>query len=70
MIDHVTAGADINEIAALDSDGARKVRYLEDICNGLSGFRKPLLAAVEGMAVCHPFLPRPRFYFFLPALTF
>jgi enoyl-CoA hydratase len=47
----VLAGADIKEISALDAEGARKVRYLEDLCHGLSSFRKPLIAAVEGMAV-------------------
>lgn len=45
------AGADIKEISQLDAEGARRCRYLEDLCHGLSNVRKPLIAAVEGMAV-------------------
>ncbi|TLS29613.1 hypothetical protein PpBr36_00875, partial [Pyricularia pennisetigena] len=45
------AGADIKEISALDGEGARKCRYLEDLCHGFSSFRKPIFAAVEGMAL-------------------
>jgi hypothetical protein len=35
----------------MDAEEARRCRYLEDLCNGLGKVRKPLLAAVEGMAV-------------------
>jgi hypothetical protein len=45
------AGADIKEIAYLDSEAARKCRYLEDLCQGMARVRKPLIAAVEGLAV-------------------
>lgn len=46
-----TAGADIKEISGLDAEGARKCRYLENLCQGLKNVRKPVIAAVEGMAV-------------------
>ncbi|KAL8310808.1 hypothetical protein RB597_001652 [Gaeumannomyces tritici] len=45
------AGADIKEISEIDAEGARKHRYLEDLCNGMSSFRKPIFAAVEAMAL-------------------
>ncbi|KAH7305939.1 ClpP/crotonase-like domain-containing protein [Stachybotrys elegans] len=47
----LAAGADIKEIAALDAEAARKCRYLENLCHGLANVRKPLIAAVEGMAL-------------------
>lgn len=47
------AGADLNDIAALDAAGARSRRYLEDLCSGMAAVRKPLLAAVNGPAVRH-----------------
>ncbi|KAL4805388.1 ClpP/crotonase-like domain-containing protein [Aspergillus unguis] len=46
-----SAGADIKEISVLDSEDARRVRYLEDLCDGVRKFRKPLIAAVEGKAL-------------------
>ncbi|KAG7103925.1 enoyl-CoA hydratase like protein [Verticillium longisporum] len=45
------AGADIKEISALGAEEARQRRYLEDLCTGMRGARKPLIAAVEGMAL-------------------
>ncbi|KAI1071011.1 hypothetical protein LB507_010953 [Fusarium sp. FIESC RH6] len=45
------AGADIGEISRLDAEGARKCRYLSDLCSGMQAVRKPLIAAVEGMAL-------------------
>ncbi|KAJ6444926.1 crotonase, core [Purpureocillium lavendulum] len=45
------AGADLNDIAALDSAGARSCRYLEDLCSGVAAVRKPVIAAVNGPAV-------------------
>jgi enoyl-CoA hydratase len=45
------AGADIGEISRLDAEGARDCRYLSDLCSGMQAVRKPLIAAVEGMAV-------------------
>ncbi|RSL75833.1 hypothetical protein CEP51_010517 [Fusarium floridanum] len=44
------AGADISEISALDAEAARGRRYLEDLCTGMRSVRKPVIAAVEGMA--------------------
>ncbi|KAM0359600.1 hypothetical protein ACHAP4_003196 [Fusarium culmorum] len=44
------AGADIGEISRLDAEGARYCRYLSDLCTGMQAVRKPLIAAVEGMA--------------------
>ncbi|KAH8122116.1 putative enoyl-CoA hydratase [Trichoderma asperelloides] len=46
-----SAGADLQDIAALDAAGARSCRYLENLCNGMAAVRKPLLAAVEGPAL-------------------
>ncbi|PFH55602.1 hypothetical protein XA68_17959 [Ophiocordyceps unilateralis] len=48
------AGADLVDIAALDSAGARSCRYLEDLCHGMEAVRKPLVAAVNGPAVRVP----------------
>jgi enoyl-CoA hydratase len=45
------AGADIKEMAHLDAEDARACRYLEDLCLGMAAVRKPVLAAVEGLAV-------------------
>lgn len=45
------AGADLQDIAALDAFGARSCRYLEDLCNGVASVQKPVLAAVNGPAV-------------------
>ena len=45
------AGADIKEIAALDTETVTQRRYLQDLCSGMRGVKKPLLAAVEGIAV-------------------
>jgi enoyl-CoA hydratase len=44
------AGADIKEIATLNTDTATQCRYLEDLCDGMANTKKPLLAAVEGIA--------------------
>ncbi|KAL4885454.1 ClpP/crotonase-like domain-containing protein [Aspergillus karnatakaensis] len=46
-----SAGADIKEISQLDAEGARRVRYLEDLCDGVRKFRKPLIVAIEGKAL-------------------
>ena len=45
------AGADIKEISELDAAEAAKRRYLEDLCLGIKAVKKPILAAVEGVAV-------------------
>ncbi|KAF5724805.1 enoyl hydratase [Fusarium mundagurra] len=44
-------GADIGEISRLDAEDARGCRYLADLCSGMQAVRKPLIAAVEGMAL-------------------
>ncbi|KAL5333742.1 ClpP/crotonase-like domain-containing protein [Aspergillus crustosus] len=46
-----SAGADIKEIAQIDAEDAHRRRYLEDLCDGVRGFRKPLIVAVEGKAL-------------------
>ncbi|ROT35188.1 ClpP/crotonase [Sodiomyces alkalinus F11] len=46
-----SAGADIREISVLDGEDARRCLYLEDLCVGIRNVRKPLIAAVEGMAL-------------------
>ncbi|OJJ05056.1 hypothetical protein ASPVEDRAFT_893193 [Aspergillus versicolor CBS 583.65] len=46
-----SAGADIKEISHLDAEDARRVRYLQDLCDGLRNVRKPVIAAVEGKAL-------------------
>jgi enoyl-CoA hydratase len=51
LLTKIKAGADIKEIANLDSEAAERSRYLEDLGNGIKAVRKPVLAAVEGMAV-------------------
>ncbi|KAM5344226.1 hypothetical protein ACJ41O_012763 [Fusarium nematophilum] len=43
-------GADISEISTLDAEAARGRRYLADLCTGMRAVRKPMIAAVEGMA--------------------
>lgn len=35
----------------MDAEDARQCRYLEDLCLGLRKVQKPIIAAVEGMAV-------------------
>jgi enoyl-CoA hydratase len=46
-----SAGADIRQIAALNTEAVTQRRYLEDLCNGVANVNKPLLAAVEGLAL-------------------
>lgn len=46
-----SAGADIKEISELDATEAGKRRYLEDLCLGIKAVKKPILAAVEGIAL-------------------
>ncbi|KAM5373897.1 hypothetical protein ACJZ2D_006726 [Fusarium nematophilum] len=45
------SGADISEISTLDAEAARGRRYLADLCTGMRAVRKPMIAAVEGMAL-------------------
>ncbi|KAJ2898601.1 hypothetical protein MKZ38_003798 [Zalerion maritima] len=63
-----SAGADINEISALDVGGARRTRYLADLCYGMKAVRKPMIAAVEGMA-CDIILASQSSRFGLPEVT-
>ncbi|KAL4964527.1 enoyl-CoA hydratase/isomerase family protein [Aspergillus stella-maris] len=46
-----SAGADIKEISKLDAEDARRVRYLEDLCDDVRKVRKPVIVAVEGKAL-------------------
>ncbi|PHH66094.1 hypothetical protein CDD81_619 [Ophiocordyceps australis] len=46
-----SAGADLNDIAALDSGAARSCRYLENLCHGMAAVQKPIVAAVNGPAL-------------------
>ncbi|KAK1763499.1 ClpP/crotonase-like domain-containing protein [Phialemonium atrogriseum] len=46
-----SAGADIKEIARMDGEGARRCRYLENLCHGMRSIKVPVIAAVEGMAL-------------------
>ncbi|KAH7160488.1 ClpP/crotonase-like domain-containing protein [Dactylonectria estremocensis] len=48
---YFSAGADIKEISEMDAEGARGCRYLSNLCDGMRAVRKPLIAAVEGMAL-------------------
>ncbi|KAI0129617.1 ClpP/crotonase-like domain-containing protein [Xylariales sp. AK1849] len=73
-----SAGADIKEIAALDTEAAQRGRYLEDLCKGMAAVRKPLIAAVEGMALgggfevalmCDLIMASEEAYFGLPEVT-
>ncbi|KAM3439472.1 hypothetical protein MY1884_007231 [Beauveria asiatica] len=45
------AGADLNDIAALDEAGARASQYLQDLCAGFASVKKPIIAAVNGPAL-------------------
>lgn len=49
--DFFSAGADIGEISALNAASATESRYLADLVEGMKAVRKPLIAAVEGMAL-------------------
>ncbi|KAK7756598.1 hypothetical protein SLS62_001435 [Diatrype stigma] len=46
-----SAGADIKEISEMDAAEAGRRRYLEDLCLGIKAVKKPILAAVEGIAL-------------------
>ncbi|KAL4865280.1 hypothetical protein BDV12DRAFT_211168 [Aspergillus spectabilis] len=46
-----SAGADIKEISQIGAEDAHRIRYLEDLCDGVRNFRKPLIVAVEGKAI-------------------
>ncbi|KAH6988200.1 ClpP/crotonase-like domain-containing protein [Ilyonectria sp. MPI-CAGE-AT-0026] len=46
-----SAGADIKEISEMDAETARGCRYLRNLCDGMRAVCKPLIAAVEGIAL-------------------
>lgn len=47
------AGADLADIAQLNATSVRACRYLEELCTEMAAFRKPIIAAVNGPAVCY-----------------
>ncbi|KAH7136247.1 ClpP/crotonase-like domain-containing protein [Dactylonectria macrodidyma] len=49
--DCFSAGADIKEISEMDAEAARSCRYLSNLCDEMRAVRKPLIAAVEGVAL-------------------
>ncbi|RPA75177.1 ClpP/crotonase, partial [Ascobolus immersus RN42] len=46
-----SAGADIAEIDALDGEGATRVRFLENLVDGMRRVRKVVIGVVEGIAL-------------------
>jgi hypothetical protein len=46
-----TAGADLSELAKISTAEAYSRKYLKDLGDAISSFRKPILAAVTGFAV-------------------
>lgn len=44
----------------MGAEDARQQRYLQDLCAGMAGVRKPVIAALEGLAVstAAPHFPR------------
>ncbi|KAJ1327485.1 enoyl-CoA hydratase [Microdochium nivale] len=46
-----SAGADIKEISNMGAEDARQRRYLQDLCSGMAEVRKPVIAALEGLAL-------------------
>lgn len=46
-----TAGADLSELAKISTAEAYSRKYLKDLGDAISSFRKPILAAVRGFAV-------------------
>ncbi|CAI6341889.1 unnamed protein product [Periconia digitata] len=44
------AGADLNELAKISTAEAYRIGWLKDLEEGLSSFRKPIIAAVRGFA--------------------
>lgn len=45
------AGADIGELSRLTTGEAHKMKFLSDLNGAFERFSKPIIAAVEGMAV-------------------
>ncbi|KAL4934673.1 enoyl-CoA hydratase/isomerase family protein [Aspergillus undulatus] len=43
-----SAGADLKEISELDAESAHRIRYLENLCNGVRNVRKPVIVALGG----------------------
>ncbi|KAH7109131.1 ClpP/crotonase-like domain-containing protein [Dactylonectria macrodidyma] len=48
---YFSAGADIKEISEMDAEAAQGCRYLSNLSDGMRAVRRPLIAAVEGMAL-------------------
>lgn len=48
------AGADLSELAHMTTSEAHRTGWLKDLQDAFANFRKPVLAAVQGFAVCLP----------------
>lgn len=48
------AGADLSELAHMTTSEAHRTGWLKDLQDAFASFRKPVLAAVQGFAVCRP----------------
>jgi len=52
-----TAGADLTELAHISTADAYRIEYLKDLSDAVASARKPIVAAVVGLAVRHALLP-------------
>ena len=48
----VIAGADLSELKHISTSEAYKIQYLKGLADGITQIRKPIIASVEGFAVC------------------
>jgi enoyl-CoA hydratase/carnithine racemase len=46
------AGMDLNELVQISTNEAHDRRFLQDLTDAFANFRKPIIAAVVGLAVC------------------
>lgn len=49
----VTAGADLGELSKISTAEAYRIGWLKDLEDAFGSFRKPIIAAIRGFAVCH-----------------
>ena len=47
-----TAGADLGELKHISTSEAYKIQYLKGLSDGMTRIRKPIIASIEGFAVC------------------